>query len=150
MTNRQHLDFLDLPYSERQLIIVQPDEIAAAARRAAENPRPDEGPADWKTIAARIGTAAIKFSIYGAAIEITIDAINAWARARESGLNVRQIGRTEAQTLQFPPGHPREQTLYVAHPALPSVYYTTAAFHRMAFEHKFAEAIYLLGTSKNS
>lgn len=151
MISHQHIDLLDLPYSERQLVIVQPDEVAAAARRAAESPKPDEGPADWKTIATRIGNVALNFSIYGPVIEITTEAINAWARARESGLNVLQIGRTEAQGLQFPPGHPREQTLYVAHPALPSVYYTTATFHRMAFEHKFAEAILLLmslGASK--
>lgn len=144
MTDRPNTNLLDLPYSERQLVIVQPDEVAAAARRTVETPRPDEGPVDWKAIAARIGKVALNFSIYGPVIEITTEAINAWAKARESGLNVLQIGRTEAQRLQFPPGHPREQTLYVAHPALPSVYYTTATFHRMAFEHKFAEAVLLL------
>lgn len=144
MTDSQTQDLLDLPYSERQLVIVQPDEVAAAARRTAESPKPEEGATDWKAIAARIGKVALNHSIYGTVIEITTEAINAWAKARESGLNVLQIGRTEAQALRFPPGHPREQTLYVAHPALPSVYYTTAAFHRMAFEHKFAEAILLL------
>jgi hypothetical protein len=51
---------------------------------------------------------------------------------------------TEAGRLQFPPGHPRDRTLYVAHPAMPSVYYTMASFHRMAFEHKFSEAVSLL------
>ena len=137
-------DLLALPYSERQLIIVQPDEVAAAARRTAERPSTDDEPTDWTAIAARIGKVALKFSLYGPVITITTEALNAWARARENGLNVLQIGRTEAQALQFPPGHPREQTLYVAHPALPSVYYTTATFHRMAFEHKFSEAILLL------
>jgi hypothetical protein len=34
--------------------------------------------------------------------------------------------------------------LYTGHPAIPDVYYTIASFHRMAFEHKFAEAISLL------
>lgn len=151
MTESQAQYLLNLPYSERQLVIVQPDEVAAATRRAVESPRPQEGATDWRAIAARIGKVALGFSIYGPIVEITTEAINAWARARESGLNVLQIGRTEAQALRFPPGHPREQTLYVAHPALPSVYYTTAAFHRMAFEHKFAEAILLLmslGASK--
>lgn len=151
MINNQTQDLLALPYSERQLVIIQPDEVAAAARRTAEPPRTEAGPTDWKAIAARIGKMGLNFSIYGPVVEITIDALNAWARARESGLNVLQIGRTEAQALKFPPGHPREQTLYVAHPALPSVYYTTAAFHRMAFEHKFSEAILLLmslGASK--
>lgn len=151
MNENQTQNLLDFPYSERQLVIIQPDEVAAAARQTAENQRPDGGASDWKTIAASVGKVALNFSKYGPIISITTEAINAWARARESGLNVLQIGRTEARTLQFPPGHPRDQTLYVAHPALPSVYYTTAAFHRMAFEHKFSEAILLLmslGASK--
>lgn len=151
MTDNQTQDLLTLPYSERQLVIIQPDEVAAAARRATGQQKPNEGPTDWKAIASRVGKVALSFSIYGPVIEITTEALNAWARARESGLNILQIGRSEAQTLSFPPGHPREQTLYVAHPALPSVYYTTAAFHRMAFEHKFSEAILLLmnlGASK--
>lgn len=62
-----------------------------------------------------------------------------------------KFGRTEARNLVFPLGHFRERTLYVAHPASPAVYYTTAAFHRMVFEHKFSEAIFLLmslGASK--
>lgn len=151
MTNSQTQDLLALPYSERQLVIIQPDEVAAAARRTAEPPKPEEGPTDWKAVAARIGKVGLAFSIYEPVIEITTEALNAWAKARESGLNVLQVGRTEAQALKFPPGHPREQTLYVAHPALPSVYYTTATFHRMAFEHKFSEVILLLmslGASK--
>lgn len=141
MSDSQTPELLKLPYSERQLVIVQPDEIAAAARSSQES---NEKPSDWKSIATRIGRVALSLSIYEPIIEITTDTINAWAKARESGLNVLQIGRTEAQALRFPPGHPREQALYVAHPALPSVYYTTATFHRMAFEHKFSEAIVLL------
>ncbi|MBB5371284.1 MULTISPECIES: hypothetical protein [unclassified Janthinobacterium] len=142
MNNIQPEDFRNLPSSERQLIIVQPDEVAAASRRSAQSSSSDEGSFDWKAAAARV--AKTFFLPYGPVISITIEAINAVAKARESGLNVLQIGTTEAQSIQFPPGHPRQQTLYVAHPAKPSVYYTTATFHRMAFEHKFSEAISLL------
>ncbi|MBF56201.1 hypothetical protein KF947_15105 [Halomonas sp. FeN2] len=151
MTDKNAQKLLYLPYSERQLIIVQPDEVVDSARRVADNQRSDERPDDWRKIAASVGKEALNLSIYGPIVSIATEAINAWAKARESGLNILQIGRTEAGALQFPPGHPREQTLYVAHPALPSVYYTTAAFHRMAFEHKFSEAILLLmslGASK--
>ena len=137
------IDLLQLPYSERQLIVVQPDEVVAATRDAQTTANTDDAPTDWKTIAARVGKEAWKFTIFGVA-DATIEALSAWAKAREGGLNVLQISRSDAARLQFPPGHPRDQALYVAHPALPSVYYTTATFHRMAFEHKFSEAIYLL------
>ena len=55
-----------------------------------------------------------------------------------------QISQTESCVFRFPPGHPRVKSLYVAHPAMPSVYYSAASFHRMAFEHKFSEVINLL------
>ena len=136
-------DLLQLPYSERQLVVVQSDEVVAATRKAQTTAITDDAPTDWKAIALRVGKEAWKLTIFGMA-DVTIEALSAWAKARESGLNVLQISRSDASRLQFPPGHPREQALYVAHPALPSVYYTTATFHRMAFEHKFSEAIYLL------
>jgi hypothetical protein len=137
-------DILQLPYSERQLVVVQPDEVVAATRKAQTSFKSGNAPVDWKAVALRVGKEALNFTIFGPITEVTIEALSAWAKARDSGLNVLQISRTDATRLQFPPGHPREQALYVAHPALPSVYYTTASFHRMAFEHKFSEAIYLL------
>lgn len=143
MNNPQTEGLLTLPYSQRQLVIVQPDEVAAAAREAEKDTRSSNEPADWKAIVARVGRVAYSLTILGA-VEITIESLSAWAKAREAGLNVLQISRSESQELQFPPGHPRDQLLYVAHPAQPSVYYTAATFHRMAFEHKFSEAILLL------
>jgi hypothetical protein len=148
---KQVLDLRSLSYAERQLIIVLPDEVVATARRPVLDPKPNENLSDWKSVAARIAKTSLSLTAFGVGIELTTDAINAWAAARESGLNLLQISRTEAKDLTFPPGHPREQAIYVAHPALPSVYYTTATFHRMAFEHKFSEAILLLmslGASK--
>lgn len=143
MTNPQTEGLLALPYSQRQLVIVQPDDVVVAAREAEKaSLRPNE-PIDWKAVVARVGKVAYGLTIFGA-IEVTIETLSAWAKAREAGLNVLQISRSESQELQFPPGHPRDQVLYVAHPALPSVYYTAATFHRMAFEHKFSEAILLL------
>jgi hypothetical protein len=46
--------------------------------------------------------------------------------------------------LAFPAGHPIEGLLYVGHPAIPALYYPAAQFHRLTFEHKFAEAVRLL------
>lgn len=77
-------------------------------------------------------------------VGITKEIISALSKARECGLTVFPIGRSEANLLVFPPGHPRDRVLYIGHPALPKVYYTAASFHRMAFEHKFSEAIDIL------
>lgn len=142
--NTPAFDIHQLPYSERQLIVVQPDEVVSATRQAEAATNVNNGQTDWKEVALRVGKVAFRFTILSPISDITFDALSAWAKAREGGLNVLQVARSEASSLIFPPGHPREQALYVAHPALPSVYYTTASFHRMAFEHKFAEAIYLL------
>ena len=60
------------------------------------------------------------------------------------GIDIVQISKSEASTIIFPPGHPRDGVLYIAHSAKPDVYYTTAEFHRVTFEHKFSEAIRLL------
>lgn len=148
----QPLDLLSLSYAERQLVIVLPDEVVAAMRSPTDSSNLEENQRDWKSVAARLVKATVPaYGIMGLAIDLAADAVSAWASARENGLNILQISRTEANELVFPPGHPREQTIYVAHPAMPSVYYTTATFHRMAFEHKFSEAILLLmslGASK--
>lgn len=139
------LDVLSLPYARRQLVIVLPDQVVAAAREAEANAPPQSGDIDWAEVAGRIAKMLFGMkTIYGMGIELAMEALKAWAKARENGLDVLQIGHSEASALQFPPGHPREQTMYVAHPAVPTVYYTAAAFHRMAFEHKFSEAVRLL------
>ena len=57
---------------------------------------------------------------------------------------MRVITAEQAAELRLPLGHPRYDTVYVGHPASPTVYYPYADFHRRTFEHKFAEAMRLL------
>lgn len=57
---------------------------------------------------------------------------------------VMMIGQTEAESLKFPPGHYKDNTVYVGHPLMAEVYYPLAEFHRFLFEHKVTEAIRLL------
>lgn len=144
----------DLPYSRRQLIIVQPDVVVAASREAEAN-AVASSVSNEGTLVDIVGKITKSMVYTQSAVVVFADlaseALTAWAKARASGLNVLQIGHTEAKELQFPPGHPRDQAMYVAHPAVPTVYYTAASFHRMVFEHKFAEAVRLLmnlGASK--
>lgn len=84
----------------------------------------------------------------------TVDpaALRSYIRLREQGINSLQeqgitilpVMRSEASALDFPAGHPRDGVVYVGNPALSSVYYTAAHFHRLTFEHKFSEAIRIL------
>ena len=58
--------------------------------------------------------------------------------------NVSVVSAQSACDLEFPPGHPRERLVYAKHPAKPTMYFPLAGFHRLTFEHKFAEVIRLL------
>lgn len=134
---------LDLAYSDRQLIVVTDDAVLEATEKAELAALNDQRTVNW----ARLGEAAAKV-VFGSTglllAEVTREALKAWGRARASGLQVRQVGKSQAGHIAFPPGHPREGVLYIGHPAHPNVYYTTAAFHRATFEHKFSEAIRIL------
>lgn len=139
------LDILSLPSAQRQLIIVQPDHVVVAAREAEKTRAESPPPAAGNNAQFMMALIMAVISPWSLLISTTaLEGVKAWAKAREGGLDILLIAHSEAAPLQFPPGHPRTQTMYVAHPAASSVYYTTASFHRMAFEHKFSEAIRLL------
>ena len=162
MPNVMNPETLDiLQYNDRQFIVVSPDEvveevITKAALKAAKKAEQAETPAtsssthfDWKSIATGavigVSSAFTKFSpLYTVGALVINEALEAWARARESGLNILQVKRSDASKLKFPPGHPRDGVLYIGHPVFLKQYYTAGAFHRMAFEHKFSEAIDIL------
>ncbi|NER36684.1 MAG: hypothetical protein F6J93_22320 [Oscillatoria sp. SIO1A7] len=94
---------LQLPYSERQFIVILPDE-AAKATREAEKKVALEG-LDWSKIAEL--TFLIAFPRGELILDITKEAIKAWGRARQKGINVLAMGKSEAANIDFPPGHPR-------------------------------------------
>lgn len=139
---QEQANVLELPYSDRQLIVVTEDEVARVTRKSGWQSRQEKNGIDW----ARIGEIAFRdmFPFGNILAEITKETIRAWGRAKENGVSILPVGKSEALDLGFPPGHPREGLLYIGHPAIPSVYYTTAEFHRVTFEHKFSEAVKLL------
>lgn len=134
---------LQQPYVERQLIVVADNAVVKASREAALNELQRKNTVNW----GRIAELAIQAALGTTGDLITTvakEAYAAWSRARDAGIDVVQISKSEASTIMFPPGHPRDGILYIGHPAKPDVYYTTAEFHRVTFEHKFSEAIRLL------
>lgn len=142
-TTEDDFKLLDHPYSDRQLIVVTDDEVVKASRDAEKQAAERGKGVDW----AKIGEFAVRTLLGSPGLliaEVTKEAIKAWSRARESGIQILQVGKTESKIINFPPGHPREGLLYIGHPAEPNVYYITAEFHRITFEHKFCEAINLL------
>jgi len=134
--------FTELPYSDRQLVIVVQDEAAKAVRDAEKKVFAKWQRVDWVRVC-QIALLAL-FPFGGLVSEITKETIRAWKRAKTNDIQILLIGKSEAGEISFPPGHPRERVLYIGHPGIPKVYYTTAEFHRITFEHKFSEAINLL------
>ena len=127
-----------------QLLVVMSDDVVAASREAERVAKAQKSESlDWRKAIRDVGlfmTNPIVNSIVGVARE----AYSAWVRANQDGLDIQQISISEAKNISFPPGHPRLGVLYIKHPASANVFYTMAAFHRMAFEHKFAEVTELL------
>lgn len=69
------------------------------------------------------------------------DFIELWARGARILIIDHQLA---GKSLRFPTGHPRSGILYIGHPAISNYYYPAAHFHRLAFEHKFFEAVRIL------
>ena len=155
----------DIPYTDRQRIVIAADEHVAAERRsrarleeqaagqsslaaydhAATSGDVDE-PAASKSHAA-VAAQHLQRGLHGlqdagTGLKRGLDDRAMLAFRRRLG--ILMIGRAEAGVLRFDHGHPLADVLYVGHPARPDLYYPAAEFHRRVFEHKFAEAVKLL------
>ncbi len=141
----------DVPYLERQMIVVSKQEIVRATdeemRKEVQN-----SALNWSTIRSVImanrvllmgGPSAVAIGI---AADVAMKAFDAWVKARQNGLPVQQISTEQASQLNFPPGHPRFGVVYVAHPApsMSKTYFPMADFHRVVMEQKLSEAVLLL------
>jgi len=71
-------------------------------------------------------------------------ALQKYEEALDVGIEIIPVPIEQATRFSLPPGHPQQDVLYVAHPSDPMTYLPTADFHRLVFEHKFAEATRLL------
>lgn len=118
-----------MPYAKRKLIVVVDD--------------PDDSvvEVDWTEVVKESFKKYWRYVTLPGQIELIIEAIKA---ARDQGIDVLPVPRSESAKLLFPPGHPQDGVLYVGHPTVHEIYYPTAQFHRLTFEHKFSEAIELL------
>ena len=137
MKGKEAEAFLEMPYAKRKLIVVADDSVVEAERAARASTDAESNTVDW--------TAVVKESLEMYWRYMTIPGwIGMIKAARDQGVNVLSVSRSESTMLQFPPGHPQDGVLYVGHPTVHEIYYPTAQFHRLAFEHKLSEAIELL------
>ena len=125
MKKKESESFLEMPYAKRKLIIVVDDSVVGAEK-------------DWTAVVKESLEMYWRYMTIPGWIEAAIKA------ARDQGINVLSVPRSESTVLQFPLGHPQDGVLYVGHPAVREIYYPTAQFHQLTFEHKLSEAIELL------
>ncbi len=139
--------FLSSTYAERKLIVVDRTatdcrELQARSNRAVNLVHNSLGFLDTLADIATTGSPVVYI-----ARKVAIKAVKAAIGSDSSaavGDFVMVIGRKEAATLQFPPGHPQDNTVYAGHPLIAKAYFPVSAFHRFLFEHKVTEAIRLL------
>ena len=153
---------LDIPYPDRQRVVIVADEQVSAERRSRAGRASEtlESQDEDMLVAADVveGTAEESPAVVigrhlhrsleglqyaGAGIVQAVDDRAArWALRHKLG--ALMIGRSEASVLRLDQGHPLTNVLYVGHPAKRELYYPAAEFHRRVFEHKFVEAVTLL------
>jgi len=120
-----------MPYSDRQFLIVFPDNLAELERKT-ELGLLHMSQEEWTRTFAGLPPTLLD------------DAYDIYKKAREKGFGVLFVSKTESDQLTFPIGHPRYLVQYVAHPANRVTYVPMANFHRFIFEQKVAEAQHLL------
>jgi hypothetical protein len=120
-----------MSYSDRQFLIVLPDNLAELERQTELGHLP-MSQEEWRR------------SFAGVPPTLLDDAYDIYRKAREKRFDVLFVSRTESDQLTFPIGHPRYLVQYVAHPANRVTYVPMANFHRFVFEQKVAEAQHLL------
>jgi len=153
-------NLLEQPYSLRQFVIVEKNEIIETKLKAEElvkseieeikNDKADDNQDNQLRkaieVSVRIGGNNIWVMAAKLGVAVTDLIIKSIEKQRELSkkINVNYISFTDALDLKFPIGHPRENELYVAHPTLVGTYYPINDFHKKVFEHKFAELISIL------
>lgn len=132
--------FLGLPYIDRQQIIFVDDLVFDAQSNVAS--------AGDKESDLGFTTAILKYIydfIRPTTGELVVESIKlvlqAYEQAKRKGLRVRMAPKRWIPDFHLPAGHSRDAVLYIAHPVTPTMYLSAADFHRVTFEHKFAELL---------
>lgn len=92
-------EFLSQPYAERQRIVIVDDALVEAEREARATAEKSGQGVDLAQIATAIASVAL-----GGVTLLAIEVVRAAAKAREAGVPLFTVSRSEAQALTLPPG----------------------------------------------
>lgn len=136
-------NLLERPYSDRRLIMFVDDEVIEAHQKAEaaviENSK--------ITITTDEYIEFFKLQFPRVYIDDLVRMLNQariYFAAKRDGVLIRLVGKSLIGQFQLLPGHPRDNMVYVGHPAVPKYYIPLAEFHQVIFQHKFSEAISML------
>lgn len=109
---------LSRPYSERQMIVVTEDEVVDALYQAelevATQANHGGGPLQ---LSLEVSNIALRI-LFGPSVttlaELAVEAVKAWRRAQDRGIPIRQVGKSEANQLTFPPATPATRSCMLA------------------------------------
>jgi hypothetical protein len=119
----------DQPYASRQFVQFV-DHVPEA-----------EGGVDYMQVIEKL---APSLGLYGLIYSVGSAAIRSLKEAKDHGVDIIPVPWIASDSLTLPPGHPRKDVLYIGHPTDAKRYLPAADFHRLIFEHKFAEATRML------
>lgn len=131
------------PYTDRRLILFIDDEVVEAHERAekavAESRKYIFGADSYlEYFKPRLQYLSIDD------LSRILAIVRSYFLAKRDGLDIKIVGKSLISNFQLPPGHPRDNVVYIGHPAVPQWYMPLSDFHRAVFEHKFSEAMSML------
>src|SRR5215469_4511058 len=136
--------FFDQPYSNRQLVLFVDDVAVAASQKVTRTKTSSSDLAENIKEAVKKITMADALPFKPVALALAETLLSFWEAQKEGVENFKLVEKSKISLFQLPPGHPRDCIVYAGHPGIPTVYVPLADFHRLTFEHKFAEVISLL------
>jgi hypothetical protein len=140
MSAKQSTAIAELDYSERQRIVVVPDEVLDPLPQAAGEPR-----AERRAIGRALERIPWVDPHRREPPVVRARALQAIDELREQDILLIPVAASAARRqFSFPIGHPLGNVVYLGNPADRLRYYPAADFHRQVFEHKFAEAMRLV------
>ncbi|MCE5287421.1 MAG: hypothetical protein LLG02_16465 [Pelosinus sp.] len=136
-------NLLERPYSDRRLIMFVDDEVIEAHEKA--EAAAIESRKITITTEEYLEYFKSQFNrIYIDDLVRMLQQARVYFAAKRDGVLIRLVEKSLIGQFQLLPGHPRDNVLYVGHPAIPKYYIPLAEFHQVIFQHKFSEALSML------
>ncbi|AGX06467.1 hypothetical protein B14911_03449 [Bacillus sp. NRRL B-14911] len=145
-------EFLQIPYEERQLILVvkNEDEKIEKIKKLQRDKEFGKKLLSGLSVAQALAFVApggflVKSALSVAASIIKNQALNSTKKSTNKREGIFYIATMkEVEAVKFPTVRPVNEKVYAVNPAALDIYYEAPGFHKAVADHKFAEAINLL------